>query len=144
MSVRPRALDNGSLLVSEHLTIPANEIHTRVTTSGGPGGQHANRTLSKVIVSFDVAASRTLDERTRERLLSRLGPHVSASASESRSQVQNRIGALSSLAQRIATGLHEEAPRRPTRPTKSSVVRRLDEKRRRATTKTWRRSANDD
>jgi ribosome-associated protein len=144
MDVRPRALAEGSLLVTSQLTIPATEIHTRVTTSGGPGGQHANRTLSKVIVTFDVESSRTLDDRSRERLLERLGPLVRASASESRSQVQNREAALVSLARRIAEGLREEVPRRATRPTKSSVHRRLDDKRRRSSTKMGRRIDSDD
>jgi ribosome-associated protein len=144
MEFRPRANDDGALLINDELTIPPNEIHTRVTTSGGPGGQHANRTLSKVIVSFDVASSRVLDDFSRARLTERLGALVSASASDSRSQIQNRQAALHSLARRLAQGLKEEPPRRATRPTKSSVVRRLDDKRRRSKLKSWRRSSNDD
>ena len=76
------------------LEVPLSEISWRATTSGGPGGQHANRTLSRVEVQFDVAASPTLGPRQRARLLERLGPVVRASASESRSQARNRELAL--------------------------------------------------
>ncbi len=141
---RAHVLDDGALWIHPSLTIPANEIHSRLTTSGGPGGQHANRTLSKVVVSFDVAASRVLDEQERARLHSRAGVRISASSSQSRSQIHNRARALEALALRIAEALHEDAARRATRPTKSSVVRRLDAKKRRSTIKTWRRPSDDD
>ena len=76
------------------LDLPLSEISWRATTSGGPGGQHANRTLSRVEVQFDVGASPTLGPRQRARLLQRLGPVVRASASETRSQARNRELAL--------------------------------------------------
>ena len=89
---------------AQGLTIPMSEITWRATTSGGPGGQHANRTLSRVEVQFDVAASASLGPRQRARLLERYGPVVRAAASESRSQARNRQLALERLADEVGRG----------------------------------------
>jgi ribosome-associated protein len=138
-------MDRGeSLHVRRGLDLPLSEITWRATTSGGPGGQHANRTLSRVEVEFDVGASSVLGPRQRQRLLDRIGPVVRASAGESRSQARNRQLALERLASRVADALRVETPRRPTRPTKSSQVRRVEGKRRRAEVKRGRRRPGDD
>src|SRR5208283_309415 len=97
-----RVADHEMLHVHRGLELPLSEISWRATTAGGPGGQHANRTLSRVEVQFDVAASATLGPRQRARLLERLGPVVRASASESRSQAQNRRLALERLAAKLS------------------------------------------
>ncbi len=133
-----------TLHVHRGLDLPLSEISWRATTSGGPGGQHANRTLSRVEVHFDVAASPTLGPRQRARLLARLGPVVSASASESRSQARNRELALQRLAAKLDAGLRVATVRTPTRPTKSSQVRRVEAKRRRSETKRGRRPPRED
>ena len=125
-------------------TCPLSEISWRATTSGGPGGQHANRTLSRVEVQFDVGASQTLGPRQRARLLERVGPVVRASASESRSQARNRELALQRLATKLDAGLRVQPARAPTRPTKSSQVRRVDAKRRRSAIKKRRRPPGED
>jgi ribosome-associated protein len=130
------------LRVSASLTIPMSEITWRATTSGGPGGQHANRTLSRVEVEFDVATSGALGPRQRARLLERLGPVVRAAASESRSQARNRQLALERLTARLAEGLRVDPTRRPTKPTKGSQVRRVEEKRHRSEVKRQRRAPN--
>src|SRR5271165_7217317 len=132
------------LHVRRGLDVPLSEVAWRATTPGGPGGQHANRTLSRVEVQFDVAASATLGPRQRARLLERLGPVVRASASESRSQAQNRRLALERLAAKLDEGLRVQPARTPTRPTKGSQVRRVEEKRRRARTKQARRRPGED
>jgi ribosome-associated protein len=138
-------MDKGETLhVRRGLDLPLSEITWRATTSGGPGGQHANRTLSRVEVEFDVGASSVLGPRQRQRLLDRVGPVVRASAGESRSQARNRQLALERLASRIDAALRVEAPRRPTRPTKSSQVRRVEAKRRRSEVKRRRRRPGDD
>ena len=138
-------MDRGETLhVRRGLDLPLSEITWRATTSGGPGGQHANRTLSRVEVEFDVGASSVLGPRQRQRLLDRVGPVVRASAGESRSQARNRQLALERLASRIDAALRVEAPRRPTRPTKSSQVRRVEAKRRRSEVKRRRRRPGDD
>jgi ribosome-associated protein len=133
-----------TLHVRRGLDLPLAEITWRATTSGGPGGQHANRTLSRVEVEFDVAASSVLGPRQRQRLLDRVGPVIRAGAAESRSQARNRQLALERLAARIDAALRVETPRRATRPTKSSQVRRVESKRRRAEVKRGRRRPNED
>ncbi len=126
------------------LDLPLSEISWRATTSGGPGGQHANRTLSRVEVQFDVEASATLGPRQRARLREKLGPVVRASASDSRSQARNREQALRRLAAKLDAGLRVDPDRRPTRPTRGSQVRRVEEKRHRSQTKRQRRRPGDD
>jgi ribosome-associated protein len=133
-----------TLHVHRGLELPLSEISWRATTSGGPGGQHANRTLSRVEVQFDVVASPTLGPRQRARLLERLGPVVRASASESRSQARNRELALARLATKLDSGLRVQPVRTPTRPTKSSQARRVEGKRRRAQTKRQRQPPRED
>jgi ribosome-associated protein len=132
------------LHVRRGLDIPLSEITWRATTSGGPGGQHANRTMSRVEVQFDVATSAALGPRQRARLLQRLGPVVRAGATESRSQSRNRELALARLAARIDAGLRVETVRTPTKPTKSSQVRRVEAKRRRGEVKRGRRPPGQD
>ena len=105
-----------TLHVQRGLDLPLSEITWRATTSGGPGGQHANRTLSRVEVQFDVAASQTLGPRQRARLLERLGPVVRASSSESRSQARNRELALQRLATKLTPASGSSRPGRPTGP----------------------------
>ena len=136
-------LPGASLRVHKGLAIPMSEITWRATTSGGPGGQHANRTLRRVEVQFDVAASAVLGPRQRARLHERYGPVVRAAAAESRSQARNRQLALERLAGRIAAGLRVDPTRRPTKPTKGSQVRRVEAKRHRAEVKRRRRPPGD-
>ena len=140
---RPVAADD-ALHVHRGLAIPLAEVDWRATTSGGPGGQHANRTLSRVEVSFDVEASSTLGPRQRARLLERVGPVVRAAASESRSQSRNRELALARLATKIDAGLRVRPARTPTRPTAGSQRRRVEAKRRRGESKRRRRAPGED
>ncbi len=127
------------LRVSRTLTIPMADIGWRASTSGGPGGQHANRTNSRVEVWLDLDACGALGPRQRARLVRRLGPVARASASEDRSQARNRQLALERLRTRLAEALKEDAPRRPTRPGKGAVERRLESKHRRSAAKQARR-----
>ena len=126
------------LRVSRSCVIPAHELQWRFTASGGPGGQHANTANTRVELVFDVAASGALGPRQRARLLEKLGPVVRVVASDERSQARNRGLALERLADRLRAGLKVETPRRPTRPTRASKERRLEEKRRRSETKQQR------
>jgi ribosome-associated protein len=127
------------LRVSRSCVIPLSELRWRFTRSGGPGGQHANTSDTRAEVIFDVSASTALGPRQRERLLAKLGPEVRAVASDERSQARNRELALQRLAARLAGALKVETPRRATRPTKSSVERRLADKRRHSERKRNRR-----
>jgi ribosome-associated protein len=133
-----------SLRIDERLSIPLAEIELRTSRSSGPGGQHANVTASRVEAVFDVEASRTLDERQRDRLLGRAGPLVTAVAQDARGQARNRDLALRRLAEKIAAGLATPVRRRPTRPTRASRERRLEEKRRAGERKRTRRRPGGD
>ncbi|MFT3863767.1 MAG: alternative ribosome rescue aminoacyl-tRNA hydrolase ArfB [Solirubrobacterales bacterium] len=127
------------LWVDERLAIPLAEIELRTSRSSGPGGQHANVTASRVEAVFDVEASRSLDEARRVRLLERLGPVVTAVAQDGRGQYRNRELALSRLAGKLATALRVQRSRRPTKPTRASRRRRLEQKRRTGERKQSRR-----
>lgn len=126
------------LQVTKTLAIPYDELEWRFTASGGPGGQHANTSNTKVEVRFDVMASPSLGSHQRERLLDQLGPVVRVVASDERSQARNRELALARLAGRLAGALKIQRARRPTRPSAGAVERRLGEKRRRAQRKQQR------
>jgi ribosome-associated protein len=127
------------LRIDERLAIPLAEIELRASRSSGPGGQHANVTASRVEAVFDVAASRSLDEARRVRLMERLGPVVTAVAQDARGQSRNRELALERLAAKIAAALHVPKRRRATKPSKASRRRRLDAKRRTGERKQARR-----
>jgi ribosome-associated protein len=127
------------LRVTGTCAIPLDEIELRFEPSGGPGGQHANNSRTKVEASFDVARSSSLSEHHRRRLLDKLGGVVRVSAGESRSQTRNREAALDRLRSRLALALREERPRRATSPSRGSKERRLATKRRRSEIKRQRR-----
>jgi ribosome-associated protein len=127
------------LHIKGRLEIPFDELVIRASRSSGPGGQHANVTASRIEVVFDVAASPTLSDAQRALLLSRLGASVTAISQDARSQRRNREVALERLAERLRTGLHVDPPRRPTRPTRGSVERRLGAKRKASDTKAGRK-----
>lgn len=129
------------LRVTDDLSIPADELDWTFLPSGGPGGQHANRSSSKVVLRFDVASSAAVDEETRRRLLDRLAdPVLSVTVDDSRSQWRNRQIAKRRLRDRLQAALAPEAPRRrPTKPTRRVRQRRLDAKRARSQTKALRK-----
>lgn len=127
------------LRIDRGLALPLAEIELRTSRSSGPGGQHANVTASRVEAVFDVERSQSLDEAQRARLLERLGPVVTAVAQDARGQARNRELALERLAQKLAAGLRVQRKRRPTRPSRASKQRRLDQKRRTSEKKSERR-----
>jgi ribosome-associated protein len=133
-----------SIRVRRGLAIPLDEIRLRTSRSSGPGGQHAQKTETRVEASFDVDASTTLDDRQKAHIRSRLGPVVRAVAQDERSQSRNRELALERLAAALREALRVERPRRPTTPTRASKERRLGEKRVRSQTKRLRRPPEDD
>ncbi len=132
------------LPVRGRTAIPLDEIELRASRSSGPGGQHANKTSSRIEASFDVAASQALSEAQKRRIIARLGPRVVAVAQDARSQSRNRELALERLASRLSDALAVPRRRRATRPTRSSVQQRLADKRRRAERKAQRRPPQDD
>ena len=127
------------LPVRPGLAIPIAEVELRTSRSSGPGGQHANVTASRVEAVFDVGASETLSEEQKARIAARLGPRVTATAQDTRSQARNRELALERLAERLAHALEVRRPRTATRPTASSRRRRVEGKRHRGELKRARR-----
>jgi ribosome-associated protein len=130
---------DGLLRVSRSCAIAPDELEWRFTASGGPGGQHANTSNTKVEVRFDIASSASLGPRQRARLLERFGPVVRATASERRSQHQNRELALERLQARIAAALHVDPKRYSTKPSRAAKKRRVDDKKQRGDIKRNRR-----
>ena len=133
-----------ALRVNHHLAIPLDELEWTFATSGGPGGQHANRAATRAEVSFDVERSAVLGPRQRQRLLERLGPTVRAAAGEERSQARNREIALQRLGEKLAEALRIERPRVATRPTGASRKRRVETKRHRGEVKRARRKPEEE
>jgi ribosome-associated protein len=127
------------LQINRDVAIPLDEVVLQASRSSGPGGQHANKTESRIEASFDVAASGTLSEAQKARVTARCGPVVRAIAQDARSQTRNRALALERLAGRLARALEVPRVRRATKPTKASRARRLDAKRRDAQRKRDRR-----
>ncbi|MGD2043012.1 MAG: alternative ribosome rescue aminoacyl-tRNA hydrolase ArfB [Acidimicrobiia bacterium] len=118
-------------------TIPADELEETFETSGGPGGQHANRSATAVRLRFDVAAS-SLPEEARTRISNRLGDIIEVTSAESRSQFRNRAIARRRLKDRLEEALKEKQKRKRTRPTRASKRRRLADKRARSEKKRLR------
>jgi ribosome-associated protein len=128
-----------SIQVTPRLAIPLDEVQLRYSRSSGTGGQHAQKTETRVEAVFDVAASDVLTEAQKRRLVSRVGTVVRAVAQDERSRWRNRELALERLAEAIRVGIRVERKRRATKPTATARERRLEEKRRRGQTKRLRR-----
>ncbi len=133
--------DDG-LLLSPRLTIPLEEFELRATTGGGPGGQHVNRSATRIELRWVPSASPSLRAALtpdhRERVLARLGTRLDPGgamrlvSAEHRSQRRNRDAALERLASIVRAALPDPLPRKATAPTRASVQRRLEDKKRRA------------
>jgi ribosome-associated protein len=139
MSRRIAVIARESIQVHSRLAIPLDEVELRYSRSSGPGGQHAQKTETRVEATFDVLASETLSDGQKERLLRRLGPVVRAVAQDERSRYLNRELALERLATSLRAGLRVKRKRRPTKPSAAARERRLEQKKRRGTTKKLRR-----
>ncbi len=124
--------------------IPESEIELRFVSSGGPGGQHANRSNTKVDATFNIADSPTMPEGLRRRVMERLGDTVRVAVDDERSQLRNREIAIERLRGRVAAAEKVERPRRPTKPTRGSKRRRVDAKRRRGDVKRGRQKPTRD
>jgi len=129
--------------VTSRLAIPLEEVELRYSRSSGPGGQHAQKTETRVEAVFDVARSATLSEAQKKRLAARAGPVVRAVAQDERSQSRNRELALERLGEAIRAGVRVPRKRRPTKPTAASRERRLEGKKRRASVKRMRQRPDD-
>ena len=128
-----------SIQVTRSVSIPRSEIELRFSRSSGPGGQHAQKSDTRVEATFDVAASQGLSEMQKRRVLAKAGPVLRAVAQDERSQWRNRELATERLVASLREALRVPRRRRPTRPSKAAVERRLEQKRRRSQLKRRRR-----
>jgi ribosome-associated protein len=140
---------SGPLRVTRSIVVPEDELRWRFSRSSGPGGQSVNTADSRVELSLDLTTTTSLGPIQRARALDRLADRLvdgvlTVTASERRSQWQNRRAARERLAELLAAAVAPPRPeRRPTRPTRGAVERRLAEKRRRGLTKRLRRPDED-
>jgi len=116
-----------------------SEVRFRFSRSSGPGGQHAQKSSTRVEALFDVEGSTALTARERRLVLERLGPVVRAIAQDERSQLRNRELATDRIVDQLREAVKVRRARRATAPTRASQERRLEEKKRRGKTKRLRR-----
>ena len=131
------------------LVVPAGELIERFSHASGPGGQGVNTADSRVQLSLDLATTVALNEKRREHALSVLGDHLmgtllTITAAEHRSQRRNRTAARERLAHVLRAALTPPTPRRATKPTRASKLRRLADKKRRGEVKARRRRPDAD
>jgi ribosome-associated protein len=127
------------LRVSRSVLLPLSEVEIRVSRSSGPGGQHAQKSSTRVEAVFDVDTSAALSETQKRRVIGRAGPVLRAVAQDERSQLRNRELAIERLVERLRAALAVPRRRVATRPTKAARERRLAEKKRRSRAKELRR-----
>ena len=125
--------------MTRSVVLPLAEIELQVSRSSGPGGQHAQKSETRVVAVFDVEASTALSEVQKRRVISRAAPVLRAVAQDERSQTRNRELAVERLVATLREALRVERKRVPTRPTTASRERRLEQKKRRSKTKRLRR-----
>jgi ribosome-associated protein len=129
-----------SIRVTRSVSIPRSEIDYRYSRSSGPGGQHAQKSDTRVEAIFDVESSVSLSDVQKRRVVAKAGPVLRAIAQDERSQWRNRELATERLVEQLREALRVPRRRRPTKPTKASVERRLEQKRRQSERKRQRRT----
>ena len=130
--------------MTRSVVLPVGEIELRFSRSSGPGGQHAQKSETRVEAVFDVGASTALGPTQKRRVVARAGPVLRAIAQDERSQSRNRELAIERLVEQLREALKVERPRVPTKPSAQAKERRLEGKRRRSTVKRLRRPPGDD
>jgi ribosome-associated protein len=133
------AMERESIRVTRSVLLPLSEVEVRVSRSSGPGGQHAQKSSTRVEALFDVESSSALTEVQKRRVVGRSGPVLRAVAQDERSQSRNRELAVERLVEKLRAALAVPRKRVATRRSTASNERRLDGKRRRARTKALRR-----
>ena len=137
--------DPPDLRITDTVTIPMTELQFHFSRSGGPGGQHVNRTATQVELTFDVQRSASLDESQRARVLNKLKSAIDSrgvlrlACQATRSQSRNRAEVIERFQRLLRQALHVPKPRRPTRPGRAATERRLQAKRRAGLLKQERR-----
>jgi ribosome-associated protein len=133
-------MERESIRVTRSVSIPRAEIELRFSRSSGPGGQHAQKSDTRVEATFDVESSSALSEAQKKRVVAKAGPILRAVAQDERSQWRNRELATERVVDSLREALRVPRRRRPTKPSKAAVERRLEEKRRRSELKRLRRN----
>jgi ribosome-associated protein len=133
------AMQDESIRVTRSVVLPRREIELRFSRSSGPGGQHAQRTESRVEAVFDVESSTALTPAQKRRVIARTGPLLRAVAQDERSQWRNRELATERVVEQLREALRVERRRVATKPSAAARERRLEDKRRRSETKRLRR-----
>jgi ribosome-associated protein len=133
------AMSGESIQVTRSVSIPRSEIDLRFSRSSGPGGQHAQKSDTRVEATFDVEASGALSDAQKRRVIAKAGPMLRAVAQDERSQWRNRELATERLVETLREALRVPRRRKPTKPSKAAVERRLETKRRRSQVKRLRR-----
>ena len=139
-----------ALDVAPGVRIPLHEIMVQAISGGGPGGQHVNKSATRIALQWNVRTTRALREDQRERALAKLGSRLDSDgavrivAGEYRSQQQNRRAALERLQELVARALLVPRVRRATKPTRGSIEQRLTSKKRQGARKQERRRDFDD
>jgi ribosome-associated protein len=143
-------MDDGCLYINDQLSLPLTELSYRFSRSSGPGGQHVQKTSTRVELLFDVANSPSLSEAQRVQVTERLAQYLDSAgilhlvAQSERSQLRNRQEVLARFQGLLSRALKRRRVRRSTRPTAASVQRRLRAKRQRGQIKTMRRTIPDE
>ena len=132
-------MDGESIRVTRSVVLPLRKIVLRTSRSSGPGGQHAQKSETRVEAVFDVEASDALSPAQKRRVVAKAGPVLRAVAQDERSQLRNRELAIERLVAALRAALHVERRRVATKPTAASRERAREEKRRRAQVKRLRK-----
>jgi ribosome-associated protein len=132
-----------SIRVTRSVSIQRSEIELRFSRSSGPGGQHAQKTETRVEAVFDVERSVGLTDAQKRRVIAKAGPVLRAVAQDERSQWRNRELAVERVVEALRDALKVERKRRPTKPTAAAKKRRFEQKRRHSETKRLRRPPNE-
>lgn len=132
------------LYVQEGIIIPAHELEISTSRSGGAGGQHVNKTDTRITIRWNIFKTQVLTDEQKQRIIHKLGGRITADGeliinnSQTRSQEQNRRLALANLAHTIQKALHVAKKRKPTKVSKAAKETRLQEKSQRSNVKKLR------
>jgi ribosome-associated protein len=135
--------DSESIRVTRSVVLPRSEIELRTSRSSGPGGQHAQKSETRVEAVFDVEASNALSDAQKRRVVAKAGPVLRAIAQDERSQLRNKDLATERVVESLREALRVPRRRVPTKPSAASRERRLEQKKRRSQVKRLRRQPPD-
>ena len=132
--------------LNDKISIPVSELDIRFSRSSGPGGQHVNKTSTQAELTFDLANSPSIPPEDREWLLEKLKPKLDSSgklrltSQDTRSQRQNKAIVIERFGEMLRHALRRPKKRKPTKPSRAAVQRRIESKKKRGETKSQRRA----